>query len=736
MSPIARALAVLAALHGVSTFAQERAQVASIGSTPRIGLALSGGGARGLAHIGVLKVLEEMRVPVHCVTGTSMGAVVGGTFAAGVSPEAMEKKVATTVWDEVFTDRPPRAEISTRRKIDDYKTLFAPEFGVKDGNLALPKGLLAGLSIETYFRELTAPAGTAADFASLPVPFRAVAADIVTGDAVVIQRGSLSQAMRASMSIPGAIAPVEIDGRLLVDGGIANNLPINEARKLCGDVIIAVNISTPPLKREELTSAMSVSLQLINLLGKQTVEEQIKSLGERDVLITPELGNISAGSFDRAADAIRIGEEAARAAASQLERYRVTQAQYAELRRHQLAEAKGLGMVDEIRFEGLERTNPEVLRSLVETKPGEPLEEKVIGADLRRIYGRGDFERVDYRIVEEPGRRVMVITPREKPWGNYLRIGAGFATDFHGNSPFNILAQYRRTWLNSLGGEWLVEGQIGRDPRLYTDFFQPINESGNFFVSPYGSIGRSFRGVYSGDVRVADYEAREQRLGFDIGTILGRTWGEARIGPVWRQIDARPEVGIEGLPRLKETVAGGAFRLIGDHLDNAWIPRSGHRVLFSAFATSDGMGSDRSYRRIEGAATYVQSFGPHTVNLMAAAGTDQGTGVPFYDAFTLGGPLLLSGYRIGQLTGERMAFGRLLYYNRAIPLPDILGSGVFVGGSLEVGRVKGRFDGLPDTTAKSASIFVAAETFLGPAYLGIGRGDGNRTQLYMLLGVP
>ena len=334
-------------------------------ATPRIGLALSGGGARGLAHVGVLKVLEEMRVPVHCVTGTSMGAIVGGAYAAGATAGELEQFVRKADWDDVFRDSPPRAEISTRRKIDDYKTLFAPEYGVTPGSLFLPKGLIAGVSIEGFFRQLTQQVVEVGDFDRLPIPFRAVAADIETGEAVVLARGSLSRAMRASMSVPGAIAPVEIDGRLLVDGGIANNLPIDEARKLCGDVIIAVNISTPALTRAEISSALTVGTQLINFLGKANVERQLASLGPRDVLIAPELGDISAGSFNRAGDAVRVGEDAARALAQSLARYSLPAAEYEALRRRQVAERKSVGVVDEIRFEGLRRTNPEVLLSLI-----------------------------------------------------------------------------------------------------------------------------------------------------------------------------------------------------------------------------------------------------------------------------------------------------------------------------------------------------------------------------------
>ena len=365
---------------------------------PRIGLALSGGGARGAAHIGVLKVLEELRIPVHCVTGTSMGSIVGGAYAAGMPARRARGDRTQTDWDEVFSDRPPRGEIASRRKADDYKTLFAPSSASRTDRCACRKGLIAGVSIESFLRTLTESASAINDFQKLPIPFRAVAADIETGEAVVLERGSVPQAMRASMAIPGVVSPVEIDGRLLVDGGIANNLPIDVVRKLCADVVIAVNISTPALKRDEITSALTVVTQLVNFLGKSTVDRQLASLGPRDVLIAPELGDICAGSFEQAAEAIDIGEAAARRlCADQLTRYSVSEQEYAALRARRSPSDKQLGPWTRFASRVSQRTNAEVLRALVQSKPGEPLTEEKIAADLRRIYGRGDFESVDYR---------------------------------------------------------------------------------------------------------------------------------------------------------------------------------------------------------------------------------------------------------------------------------------------------------------------------------------------------
>ena len=706
-------------------------------ATPRIGLALSGGGARGIAHIGVLKVLEELRVPVHCVTGVSMGAVVGGSFASGVPPARLEDTVLKTNWSEVFTDQPPRTEISIRRKQDDYKTLFAPEYGVKDGGLVLPKGILTGVSIEAYFRGLTETAVGIDDFQRLPIPFRAIATDIETGESVVLDRGILAQAMRASMSVPGAMAPVEIGGRLLVDGGIANNLPIDEARKLCAEIVIAVNISTPPLKREQITSALSVSVQLLNFLGKQTVDRQLAGMGPRDVLIAPDLGDISAGSFERSADAIRIGEAAARAMAEQLKRYSLPPDQYAALRERQTRVPKGLGTVDDIRFEGLQRTNPEVLRSLVQSKPGEPLMEDKIGADLRRIYGRGDFESIDYSIMGEPGKPVMVIQPREKSWGpDYLRFGVGLASDFHGENPFSAMVSYRKTWLNRLGGEWLSEFQVGQTSRVFTEFYQPVEERGRLFVAPYGSYSQTTRPVFDGEEWVAQYNVGDGRIGVDTGLVIG-TVGEVRVGALWRHVNANVDIGIPVLPDAKNNLAGIRAQLIVDQLDHAFFARSGYYAAATAYAYDESLGSDLNYKRLEGKLNGVMSWGAHTFNITAAGGTALDTDMPAYDTFTLGGPLRLSGYRIDEFSGRQMAFGRLIYYKRTVALPDLIGSGIYVGTSLEAGQMTKRFDGTaPQGTIWSGSVFLGADTFLGPAYFGLGAGEAGRWSLYLLLGVP
>ncbi len=711
------------------------AQAGPEGKRPRIGLALSGGGARGAAHIGVLKVLEELRVPVHCIAGTSMGAVVGCAYAAGTTPAGMEQLIKEVDWGDVFRDAPPRGELSARRKLEDYKPLFATEFGVRDGEIQLPAGVVAGVTIEGFLRRLAAPSAAIDNFDRLPIPYRAVAADIATGRAVVLSRGSLVQAMRASMAIPGAVAPVQIDGRLLVDGGIADNLPIGVERKLCGDVVIAVDIGTPPLKREQITSVLSIVGQLVTLLGKESVDRQLATLGPNDMVVKPELGDIAAGSFDRQQEAIDIGEAATRALASTLARYAIPAAEYTALRRTQVVEAKALGRVDEIRFEGLQRSNPDVLAELMLSKPGEELDDAQLVSDLRRIYGRGDFEAVDYHIESGPGSRALVIPVREKSTGpNYLRIGLGLATDFRDEAVFNLLLSYRRTWLNPAGAEWLSEVQLGQNSYLFSEFYQPLQRRGGAFVAPYVQLGRNTLPFHVADQRVAEYRVDEARIGFDIGTTLG-TWGEVRLGVLARSVDADVATGSLGLPDAEGVVRGVRLRMVGDRLDSPWFPRSGQRVVISAFESVGADAPDENYRRLEAHWSGAFSFARHTFTVTATGGSSGGTLLPPDEAFFLGGPFRLSGYRINQFAGENFALGTVRYYNQLARLPTVLGTGAYVGASLEVGRV-GRVFGndISTGTLWSTSVYLAAETFLGPAYFGIGISGKGRHSVYLLLG--
>jgi NTE family protein len=424
--------------------------------------------------------------------------------------------------------------------------------------------------------------------------------------------------------------------------------------------------------------------------------------------------------------------------AEALKHYSIPASEYAALRKTQIVARGGLGTVEEIRFEGIERTNAEVLAALVESKPGEELTETKVAADLRRIYGRGDFDGVDYRIDRVGPRPALVFSVREKSIGPaYLRFGLGLASDFQGENYFNALVQYRSTWINRLGGEWVAEAQVGQNTYFFTEFYQPIEARARGFVAPYARVGEYTRGVFVGDDRIAEYRVRELQGGLDLGATLG-TWGELRLGPVFRHFDADVETGSAILPDVRVNASGARARLFADRLDTPFFPRSGHRLLANAFSGVTALGADDDYQKLDASWTAAQSFGPHTVTATVAGGTDLGSGLPSYDSFVLGGPFRLSGYRIGQFSGTNMAYGRLSYYNQVLRLPSLLGSGVYLGASGEVGRMGGVYTqgGASTGTLWSGSIYVGAETFLGPAYFGFASGGGGNNTFYLLVGVP
>ena len=302
-------------------------------SRPRVGLVLSGGGARGAAHIGVLKVPQELRVPIDLIVGTSMGSIVGAAYSTGLSVSEMEKEIKTITTDALFTDNPPRQDQTMRRKDDDLRPYFVPELAVTPDGVQLPKGLVTGVALEAELRRLVQIA-SAGNFDELPIPFRAIATDIGTGEMVVLKEGSVVQAIRASMSVPGAVAPVQVGNRLLVDGGLVRNLPVDIARAMGAEIVIAVNLGTPLLKPEQITSALSVSVQMLNILTEQNVGRSLAELTPRDILVNvvPELGDYSAADFDNLVKTVPLGEAAARKVADRLSTLSLPAEQYAALR--------------------------------------------------------------------------------------------------------------------------------------------------------------------------------------------------------------------------------------------------------------------------------------------------------------------------------------------------------------------------------------------------------------------
>jgi NTE family protein len=732
--------ALLATLLAVPAFAAAEPAVAASGDKkrPKICLVLSGGGARGAAHVGVLKVLEEYRVPVHCIAGTSMGALIGAGYATGTSVPELEEVSRQITTELLFKEKPPREEIDMRRKVDDYKPYFGPEIGV-GGSFKLPKGVVSGVQLETVLRQLSKAKGYHR-FDELPIPFRAIATDLVTGKAVVFADGELANVMRASMSVPGAVAPAEFGGMMLVDGMLTSNLPIETAQAMGADIIIAVNVGTPLLTREQLGSILGVTGQMLSILTEQNVQASLALLKPVDILITPELGEYSTGDFDHLPDIVPRGEAAARKAAERLAQLSIPAEEYAALRRKQLVTvAPDLRPVDEIRFENLRRVNPKNAQAVMETKAGQSIDQATLDADMRRIYGTGDFEHVNYSYIEEQGRRIMAVDAVEKTWGpDYLRFGLGLSSDFGNDAYYNILASYRKTWINSLGAEWRTDAQIGRTSSLYSEFYQPFNVGRfAFFVAPRIGLERRPFDLYQGNTRVATYDVASGWAGADLGVNF-RQYGTLRLGVNAGKTEASLDTGPTWLSTGTTKRDRGAYTgmLMLDRLDNVNFPREGWRGRIYGYASRKQLGADDEYNKWDVDAISAHSFGEHTFNFAFKAGGKAGANpLPGYDQYQWGGFMQNSGYATGQLYGESIRYGRAIYYRRI--MRGSLLDGAYAGLSLEVGKVaRPLVPGNPDGVLRSASAFVAADSPLGPVYVGYGHAEDGNSSWYFFLGRP
>jgi len=742
-TPSFRAAALAAAFALVAhapfvAFAQAPVPAVAASARPKVCLVLSGGGARGAAHIGVIKLLEEMRVPIDCIAGTSMGSLVGGAYASGMSVPEMEVLIREITTALLFNEKPPREEEAMRRKLDDRSILFGLELGLRDGEVLLQKGVVSGVQLEAVLRRLSKVRGVV-DFDELPIPYRAVATDLVSGKAVVFDHGDLPQVMRASMSVPAVIAPAQIGDLLLVDGGLTNNLPVDVVRAMGADIVIAVNLGTPLMKREQLGSVLGVTGQMINILTEQNVRASLAMLKPGDVLIEPALGDFSAGDFDHLPKTVPIGEAAARAAAPRLAALSMSPAAYAELRgRQQAPPARPAEVVADIRFPGLARVNPEALLDYLETKPGEVVDEARLDRDLRRIYGLGDFEHVDYQLIEEAGKQVVSIHALEKSWGpDYLRFGLGLQSDFKGENAFNLAASYRRTWLNALGAEWRTDAQVGQVTYLTTELYQPLGARNGLFLAPRATILRRNLDLFAGDARIARYNLRTAYASLDLGASFTR-YGETRVGLAFGRSSATLDTGapaFEPDPN-KVTRAGVTYRAIVDQLSSASFPREGYAASVDVFASLKGLGARDDYTRYDVNAIGAHSWGRHTLSAAVRfAGRATGDELPTYDLVQWGGFLQQSGLPAGALLGQRLSFGRAVYSDRL--LEQKLLDGLYVGASAEVGRmdqpiVPGNLTGM----LYSGAVFFGADTPIGPVYLGYGYTSGGFRSAYFFLGRP
>jgi NTE family protein len=727
---------------------------------PRIALVLSGGGARGYAHLGVLRVLEENHIPVDYIAGTSMGAVVGGLYASGRPIEDLITRLSRVDLTNIAFDRNERASLSQSLREDDYEYPIGLSAGYGEGKLKLPTGFVQGQRFLVLLQDWTSQVPGDTSFDRLPVPFRAVATNLETGQEVVLDHGSLPHAVRASMAAPGLFTPIEIDGRMLVDGGLVSNLPVQVARDMGADIVIAVDIGSPLRKRTDINSPLDVTNQMLGILIGQNVKAQKELLGPRDVLISPALGDLGFSDFSKSAEAIAAGEAAARAALPQLRTLALDAQDYADFRSTQLARATAKELrIDRIEIVTHGRVPAEFVRQYLTLQEGDLYDPEKIKQATQSIATAGYFDSVTHELTEKDGKNVLTLDVAEASWGpNIFRFGLSLNSNFNGDGAFRLSVGHRYPWINDSGLEWRNDAILGSDILSFqTELRQPLSQYGGVYVAPYAEYRQQNHSISINDVflnqpanllPLAQYQLTTARAGFDFGIPIMRL-GELRIGAEYAQFTDRPktffpqDLTVAGggaddnlFPVSKARLVGPRVRLVLDQLDDALFPRQGY-YLFAENETSL-LGGGNQYSESHLKALFAQSFGAHSFEAAFEVGGDFGVGNQAQPpGFFLGGFQRLSAYSPDQFAGSFVLYGRLTYLTPVKKFDSPPFHGLFVGASAEVGNVWLRQSEFGSGSYRqSYSVFAGLTSGLGPIYVGVAYAPSNVINVYFQFGRP
>jgi NTE family protein len=725
---------VLAAPEPPVVLVQPAPPVFTASNRPRIGLVLGGGGAKGFAHIGVIEELERRRIPIDVIAGTSMGAVVGSMYAIGNDAEEIKKITASIDWKNVFNDNLQRIDLSFRRKREVREIFLNARLGVDNGKAALPTGIFGGQKLFSTVQELLAPWRATEDFDNLPIPFRAVATNIVTGQPVAMGSGNFSTAVFASMSIPAAFPPVEREGLLLVDGGISNNLPVDVARQMGVDVVIVVDVGEPPAAAEKITSALSVFNQMQLLLGYDAIRRQRASIAGRDVLVEPDITGLSVTAFDKAELGIERGRAAAQKMGDRLAVLSVDEAQW----RTYLAEREARRHPAPIRIDRVEIVNTsklptEDIAPLVTTAKGDILDGRIMARDVAALYALDEFDRVDYKIDIAANENTLVVNVKgSRNARKYYQTGIVIASNFGKSATFDIAAGYTDRDFLGTGAEWRGFARVGSDVLFDVNLYKQV---GGLFAEPTAFFQRySSVLVQQGSMKqTAAVQVTRAGAGIDGGMVFGN-WGELRAGVRIGGLNPGDESATLGIPGGWNRDVDWRLGFTVDTLDALNFPRIG---VFAQVQYVDHVAAFGGEFRRNNLTLNVQkpiSFDRATLILGGRLGTTSQASNDFLGDFQTGGFLNLSGLTRNSLIGPQLLFGRAVGFYRLSGKSPIIDLPIYVGGSLEAGNVWSlRSDISLGSLRTAASVFVAADTPIGPVWLAYGQ-SGSTGSVYFVLG--
>lgn len=731
--PLARPIVVIVALLACVLTAGAQETPPSEGGRPKVALVLSGGGALGLSHVGAIQELEAMGIRPDIVVGTSMGAVIGGLYASGLSSAELEEAVNTANWNDVFNPAPERDNLTYRQKQQQVDFPGTASLGVSGAGLLLPTGAISDQALMKELRRVTPARMAVENFDELTIPFRAVATDITTGEAVVLSSGELPMAMRASMSVPGVFPAFNLDGKLLVDGGLAANIPVSVARDMGADIVIALWTPNELLQQEQIGSVVDVLSQTVSLLILANERASIASLGAQDVLVEIDTGKIGPAAFTRSEELIEAGRASIRAQAEKF-------APLAEGR--EPVSYAGIGdkpapMISFVRIENTSRLNQSLLEERMSPVLGKPADTSEINEALDRIYALGPFERVDYTMTEQNGLTgILVRAEDSRRNAGRVRLGMIVENDFNTESDVAVSFDYRSAALDAYGSEVRAVATIGDINELGVEYFRLLEPKQSWFAAARAEVENRPVNVYtSRGFKTAGYDLTYGLLGIDAGRQFGNI-AEIRIGTELGTGRAKLNEGAAPVNEV-DIDTGRIFASAGlDMLDDPFFPKRGMTAKARWTQGLEGLGDNADYQTLSASGLHAFTLGRNTLLTSFSGGVRLNGAPPIDTLYRIGGLFSLSGYRLDELAGENFVAGRLIYRRSLLNSEAALfGVPLFVGGSVEAGEVWSEPDEFSlDDVRFGGSVYVGANTALGPVYLAFGRSEGGRQSAYLVIG--
>ncbi|WP_299810548.1 patatin-like phospholipase family protein [uncultured Shewanella sp.] len=718
------------------SFAEER---------PKIGLVLSGGGAKGAAHIGVLKVLEEKKIPIDYIAGTSIGAYVGGMYALGYSAAEIEAIMMNTDWSQGYSDTIPRESLSYRDKETRDQFNIPINVGYSDEQVKMPAGLLRGQTMSQLLRSSTDLVHQFGDFDDLSIPYRAVATNLVTSEPVVLSSGSVVAAMQASASVPGALQPAVIDGKLLVDGGIANNMPVDVVKAMGADIVIAVDIGSPLVSKDELNSTIAVLNQLSTILTNASSERQKALLSDHDILIRPNIGELSTTDFSIMPIALPLGEIAAREQSDKLEQYSENSNDYKQYLAHKKDKSKQwLAEIDrpliKVIYNNDSKVSEKLLADNLDLNVGDHVTAEDLEAGLDRVFALDKFERVDAEFTDTDEGRVLTVTTKTKSWGpNYFQLGFSWEDDFSLDSVISLDMAYTMTELTENGGEWRNELSLGFDKLLASEFYQPLAKDQSFFSRARVEYELKDWSFFENNNRVLELKQTAYRTEVGIGANYTKN-GMIEIGMLGEKGDLEND--LWGLGKVDYSGYGGYFKFAYDDLNSINFPTSGNRFTFNVYMRKesydlDGVGDSSDFSmQYEADWRGAVGVGNHAFVGIASLATVDKDGAFTVNVSELGGFLNLSGYHKNSLYGSHKIFGAFVYqYDLGRDVLGMTEYPLYLGTSIEAGNVWSQKDSVSlDDLIYAGSLYLGIDTSVGPAAFGFGASDDGEKTVFLFIG--